>query len=261
MMLLRILVVFQIVASAALVLVGSLAEAYGYGLSLGTSWPYRKDIFPLARKGDPEAWHRIIATFAGANALLLAALARDVNTTSGLALIVVTALLGLATLNVLAGKAPAFFHGLHEALAYCTLCAYLCEALSGSPSMWSLLEETASLRALLLMVFLGGMVTGQRGFKSPIGAFIVPRTKAQWMFALHLAGYVGLLLTLAYFAGPFSAAFLFALLQVLLGFALYQSVNARPGTPGIITVFHQLMSLLIFLSLVFAWGIRVGLLG
>lgn len=256
----EILLILQIVASSGLILVGSLVEGFGYGLSLGTSWPYRHDIFHLALKGDPEAWHRIIATTLGVNAVILAVLLRDVNAFSGLALIVATALLGVATLHVLAGKAPSFLHGLHGLLAYSTLFAYLAEVVPGSMSVWSLMEQIVPIHAFLLMVFLGGIVTGQRGFKTPIGAFVLPRTLGHWAFVIHILGWLLLVLTLAFYAQSYSAALIFALLQVLLGLALYQSVNANPARPGILTVFHQSMGLLIFFSLVFAWQIRVPFL-
>jgi hypothetical protein len=126
-----ILVILQIVTSAAPALFGSLAEAYGYSLALGTSWPYQRGILRLAQAGDLEAWHLIIATTLGANALILAALVRDANAISSLALSVGSALLGFATLRVLAGRTPAFFHGLHE--THGMLCAYVFEVLPSSP--------------------------------------------------------------------------------------------------------------------------------
>jgi hypothetical protein len=256
-----ILLILQVVASAALVLVGSLAEAYGYGLSLGTAWPYRRDILRLASHGDPEAWHRLVATLLGINGVILAILLGGTNAWSGLLLIIATALLGIATLHVLAGRAPAFLHGLHELLAYATLTAYVSQIAQGSPSMWALLRRSVPLHPFLLMVFLGGMVTGQRGFKTPIGQFVVPRTPGQWMFAVHLGGWLLLVLTLAWYGPPSSVALLLALLQVLLGFALYQSINARPERPGVLTAMHQGTALLLFLSLVFSWRIPISLSG
>jgi len=261
MSLAHILVILQIAAAAAIILIGSLAEAYGYGLSLGTSWPYRRDILRRALEADPEAWHRTIATTAGVNAVILALLRRDTDTLSGLGLSAATAVLGFATLNVLAGRAPAFLHGLHELLAYGSLCAYVSELLPHSPSLWGIIGRTAPLRVLLLVVFLGGMLAGQRGFKTSIGTFVVPRTKGQWVFIVHLVGWLLLLLTLAYSLESSSVAFFLALLQVLVGFGLYQSVNSHPGRPGILALFHQAIALLIFFSLMFAWEIRVSFLG
>ncbi len=256
-----VLLILQAAASGALILVGSVVEAYGYGLSLGTNWPYRNDIFSLAMRGDPEAWHRILATTLGVNAVILAFLLRDGNAFSGLALIAGTALLGVATLHVLAGKAPAFLHGLHGLLAYATLFAYVSELLPRSPSVWSVMVAIVPVHVFLLIVFLGGMVTGQRGYRRPIGAFVYPRTGGQWVFLVHGLGWALLVLTLAYYVQSYSVALLLALLQLLLGFMLYQAVNDRPSRPGILTVFHQSMALLIFLSLVFAWRIKVPFLG
>jgi hypothetical protein len=253
----HILVVLQVVAAGALILVGSLVEAYGYGLSLGTSWPYRYDLLRLAFRGDPEAWHRIIATCLGANAVILALLVRDTNVLSGLALSAGAALLGVATLNVLAGKAPALLHGLHGVLAYGALLAYVCEIAPGPLSVWARLDQSIPLRGFLFMVFLGGMVTGQRGFETPIGAFVLPRTRGQWVFVIHLVGWLGLVLTLAYSVRTYSAALLLALLQGLIGFGLYQSVNAAPARPGLFTVLHQIMGLFIFFSIVFAWEVHI----
>lgn len=110
-MLINILLVIQTVAAIGLILVGSLVEAYGYGLSLGTNWPYHQNIFGLAMKGDPEAWHRIIATTLGVNAVLLAVLAHDSNTFSGLALIAATALLGQPPSTSSPARLPHFCTG------------------------------------------------------------------------------------------------------------------------------------------------------
>ncbi len=96
-MLVLVLLVLQTAGLLGLILLGSLVEGYGYGLSLGTRWPYREDLLALAVKGDPEAWHRILATTLGVNAVVLAVLVGDTNTISGLILIAATALLGLAT--------------------------------------------------------------------------------------------------------------------------------------------------------------------
>ncbi|HUX11689.1 MAG TPA: cytochrome C oxidase assembly protein [Spirochaetia bacterium] len=256
----HVLLIVQAIASVGLILVGSVVEGYGYGLSLGTNWPYRRDIFGLAMRADPEAWHRIIATTLGVNALILAILLRDVNAISGLVLIASTALLGMATLNVLAGKAPAFLHGLHGLLAYGTLFSYLAELQPGTQSVWGLLATTPPFYPLLLMIFLGGMVTGQRGYQKPIGAFVVPRSKGQWVFAVHATVWGTLVLTLAYYTSSYSGALVLALLQALVGFMLYQSVNASPAKPGILTVFHQTTAMLIFLALVFAWQIPLPFL-
>ncbi len=260
-MLVTILLILQTVAAVGLILVGSLVEAYGYGLSLGTRWPYHENIFGLAAKGDPEAWHRIIATTLGVNAVILAILAHDTNTFSGLALIAATAILGAATLNVLAGKAPAFLHGFHGLLAYATFLSYLSELQPGAPSVWSMMDGLVPLHALLLMIFLGGMVTGQRGYQKAIGAFVVPRSTGQWVFAIHFLVWLLLVLTLAYYVQSYSLALVLVLVQAAVGLMLYQSVNANPAKPGILAVFHQGMAMLILLSIFFGWRVTVPFLG
>jgi len=252
-MLAHALLVLQVTLGSVLVLLGSLAEGYGYGLSLGTAWPYRRDILRLALRADPEAWHRIVATVVGLNAIALALALRSPGAWLGLALSAAAALLGMATLHVLAGKAPAFLHGLHELLAYAVLLAYACQVASPGASPLALLSGSAPLHGFLLMVFLGGLVTGQRGYKTAIGSFVVPRTGGQWMFALHLLGWLAFMFTLSFSLSFHSAAFAVAALQVLLGFALYQSLNASPGRPGVPAVLHQAAALLLFFSLVFSW--------
>jgi hypothetical protein len=48
-----------------LILLGSIVEGFGYGLSLGTRWPYTRNIALLMLRGDPEAAHRLVATLVG----------------------------------------------------------------------------------------------------------------------------------------------------------------------------------------------------
>ncbi|MBU2793669.1 cytochrome C oxidase assembly protein, partial [Acidithiobacillus thiooxidans] len=54
-----------------LILLGSIVEGFGYGLSLGTKWPYTRNIVVLMVRGDPEAAHRVVATLVGLVALAL----------------------------------------------------------------------------------------------------------------------------------------------------------------------------------------------
>ncbi len=255
------LLVFQAVAVAGLILIGGLVEGYGYGLSLGTRWPYHEKILILAIRGDPEAWHRIVATALGLNAAAIAVLAPDANTLSGLVLIILTAMLGMATLHVLAGKAPAFLHGLHGLLAYATFITYLLVLRPSAPPVWTYLQFMVPLHAFLLMIFLGGMVTGQRGYQRAIGAFVLPRTKGQWVFTLHYLAGLLFLLTLAVYVRAYSAALILALTQFIIGFALFHAVNDKPKHPGILVVFHQGMALFILLALVYTWRVALPGLG
>ncbi|MEJ2668374.1 MAG: hypothetical protein P8Z81_14990 [Deinococcales bacterium] len=250
----------QAVLAAGLIVVGGIVEGYGYGLSLGTNWPYTRNIAVLAGRGDPEAWHRIIATLLGLNALVLVALHRGGLQWTGLGLIVFTALLGMATLFVLAGKAPSWLQGLHGLLAYSTLFTYLL-ALSHGPSLGTYLETTIPLHSFLLVIFMGGVVTGQRGFARAIGSFTVPRTLSQWVWVVHGLAVLLFLLTLAYETPANNVALLFLLAQVGLGFLTFQAVNARARRPGVLVPFHQLLSVGIALALFYHLQVRVPWLG
>ncbi|MDN5864425.1 MAG: cytochrome C oxidase assembly protein [Gammaproteobacteria bacterium] len=257
-MLVEALVIFQVVAMAALIVIGGLVEGYGYGLSLGTQWPYHKKMLTREALTDPEIWHRLLATLLGLNAVALLILAPGANTIAGLVLIAATALLGVATLHVLAGKAPAFLHGLHGLVAYTTYITYLVALQPMAPPVWTYIAVIVPLHPFLLMIFLGGMVTGQRGYQRPIGAFVLPGTLGQWVFMLHYLAGLLFLLTLAYYIQAYSGALVLALAQFVIGFLLYQAVNHSPKRPGILVAFHQGMALLILLAIVFYWRIPLG---
>lgn len=260
-MLLQVLLIIQVVAMAGLIVIGGLVEGYGYGLSLGTQWPYHEKMATRAVLTDPEIWHRILATVLGLNAIVILILAPGANTIAGLVLIAVTALLGIATLHVLAGKAPAFLHGFHGLLAYTTYITYLLALHPHSLAVWTYIGVMVPLHPFLLMIFLGGMVTGQRGYQRPIGAFVVPRTKGQWVFALHYLAGLLFLLTLGYYAHTYSGAFILALAQFVFGFMLFHAVNANPKRPGILVAFHQAMALLILLAIVYVWQVHIPIPG
>jgi hypothetical protein len=260
-MLIHVLLIIQVIAMAGLIVIGGLVEGYGYGLSLGTQWPYHKKMISRAAFTDPEIWHRFLATLLGLNAIAILALDPNANTVAGLVLIAVTALLGIATLHVLAGKAPAFLHGLHGLLAYTTYITYLLVMHPASLPVWRYLAVMVPLHAFLLMIFLGGMVTGQRGYQRPIGAFVIPRTKGQWVFALHYLAGLAFLLTLAFYAQAYSGALVLALAQFVLGFMLFHAVNASPKRPGILVAFHQGMALLILLAIIYVWQVHITGLG
>ncbi len=260
-MLLDALLIFQAIAMAGLIVLGGLVEGYGYGLSLGTRWPYHEKILVLALKGDPEAWHRILATVLGLNAIAILALHPGANTIAGLVLIAVTALLGMATLHVLAGRAPAFLHGLHGLLAYTTFITYLLVLRPGMPAVWTYIGVLPVLHAFLLMIFLGGMVTGQRGYQRAIGAFVLPKSRGQWVFALHYLAGLLFLLTLAMNARTYTAALIIALAQFVVGFVLFHAVNAKPKRPGIVVAFHQGTAILILLAIVYVWRVHIPFAG
>lgn len=260
-MLVHVLLIIQVVAMAGLIVIGGLVEGYGYGLSLGTQWPYHKKMVSRAAFTDPEIWHRFLATLLGLNAIAILALDPQSNTVTGLVLIGATALLGIATLHVLAGKAPAFLHGLHGLLAYTTYITYLLALHPASLPVWRYVAVMVPLHPFLLMIFLGGMVTGQRGFQRPIGAFVIPRSRGQWVFALHYLAGLAFLLTLGFYAHAYSGALVLALGQFVLGFMLFHAVNDSPKRPGILVAFHQGMALLILLAIIYVWQVRIPGLG
>lgn len=243
----------ETVLAAILILLGSLVEGFGFGLSLGTKWPYTRNILVLLVRGDPEAAHRIVATLVGLIAVALVILEPDSLTISGLVLIVVTALFGIGTLHVLAGRLPSIVHGVHGLLAYGVFLCYLCTLYVPGVDFWSYIGDTTALHALLLAVFLGGMTTGQRGFGQPIGAFDVPRRLPQLVVLVHIGSALGVVATLGWLMPAYPLAFYLAVSQVLVGFLLFHAVNLRPKSPGILVAFHQGMVLGMTLAIVSAF--------
>src|ERR1039458_3492821 len=90
----------------------------GQAHSLGTRWPYTRNILVLMIEGDPEAAHRLVATLVGLIAAALVVLAPSSATINGLALVIIAGVFGIGTLHVLSGRMPAFVHGMHGLLAY-----------------------------------------------------------------------------------------------------------------------------------------------
>lgn len=238
--------------AAILILLGSLVEGFGFGLSLGTRWPYTRNILVLLVRGDPEAAHRIVATLVGLIAVALVILSPNSLTVNGLVLIVVTALFGVGTLHVLAGRLPSIVHGVHGLLAYGVFLCYLCTLYVPGVAFWSYVEAVGSLHCVLLAVFLGGVTTGQRGFGQPIGAFDVPRRLPQLVMLVHLGSALALVATLGWLMPAYPLAFYLAVSQILVGFLLFHAVDLRPKAPGILVAFHQGMVLAITLAIVSA---------
>ncbi len=243
----------EVIFAAALILLGSIVEGFGYGLSLGTRWPYTRNIIVLMLRGDPEAAHRVLATAVGLTALALAILQPDYTTLLGLGLIVLTALFGMGTLYVLAGRAPAFVHGTHGLLAYLVFINYLVAVNFPAAHLGAYLASAFPLHAVLFAVFMGGMVTGQRGFGKPIEPFLRPARTAQWIFVVHGLAALALLGTLGWLSAGYPVAFGLALLQAAVGFFLFHAVNFKPKSPGTLVVFHQLMAVLITTAIVLQW--------
>ena len=247
------LMLTEVALAAVLILLGSIVEGFGYGLSLGTRWPYTRNIFVLMVRGDPEAAHRLVATLVGLIALALAVLAPGSATISGLALIIATALFGMGTLYVLAGRAPALVHGVHGLLAYAVFLVYLTGIAFPGLDFWSYLVAAAALHALLLAVFLGGVTTGQRGFGQAIGAFYKPQRLAHWTVAAHVTAALLVVATLGWLMPAYPVAFYLAVTQIGVGFLLFHAVNLKPKNPGTIVAFHQCMVLLISVAIVLQW--------
>ncbi|WP_455380437.1 cytochrome C oxidase assembly protein [Acidihalobacter prosperus] len=247
------LMLSEAIFAIALILLGSIVEGFGYGLSLGTRWPYTRNIIVLMLRGDPEAAHRVLATAVGLTAVALAILHPNKMTFTGLSLIVVTALFGMGTLYVLAGKAPAFVHGTHGLLAYLVFLNYLVGLAYPQAELFTYINGTVALHALLFAVFMGGMVTGQRGFGQAIEPFLHPKKTAHWIFVVH--GFAALLVlgTLGWLSPIYPVAFGLAIFQAAVGFFLFHAVNLKPKSPGAIVAFHQLMVLLITSAIVLQW--------
>ena len=244
------MILTQVALAAILILLGSLVEGFGFGLSLGTHWPYTRNIFVLALQGDPEAAHRITATLVGLLAVALVVLHPNSATISGLVLVIATALLGMGTLHVLAGRLPSFVHGMHGLLAYGVLLCYLVVFAGHGGGLWGYVGDTPALHAVLLAAFLGGMTTGQRGFGSPIGAFYVPMRSSQWVMIVHLVSALAVVATLGWLMPKYQAAFYLAVGQILIGFLLFHAVNLKPKSPGILVAFHQTMALAVTIAIV-----------
>ena len=240
----------EVILAGILILLGSLVEGFGYGLSLGTRWPYTRNILVLMVRGDPEAAHRLVATLVGLIALALVFLAPGSTTINGLVLVIIAALFGIGTLHVLSGRIPAFVHGIHGLLAYGVFLSYLTGLAFPGVEFSRYLKFTVALHALLLAVFLGGMTTGQRGFGQPIGPFYRPQRLAHWTVAVHILAALTVVATLGWLMPAYSVAFYLAVAQVAVGFLLFHAVNLKPKNPGTIVAFHQSMVLLITTAIV-----------
>jgi len=117
-------------------------------------------------------------------------------------------------------------------------------------NLWSYLDSTYALHALLLTVFLGGMTTGQRGFGKPIEAFYWPRRWSQLTMIAHLFAALAVVGTLGSLMPQYPAAFYIAVGQMAVGFLLFHAVNLKPKNPGILVAFHQAVVLSITISIV-----------
>ncbi len=249
------LMLTQVLFAIAIILLGSLVEGFGFGLSLGTRWPYTRNILTLLVRGDPEAAHRVVATTLGLIGVALVVMHPDAATITGLALIVATALFGMGTLYVLAGRAPAFVHGTHGLLAYSVLVSYLVGLYYPGDRFLQYLDGNVALHAVFLAIFLGGMTTGQRGFGQPIEPFVVPKRASQWTVAVHIFAALLVVGTLGWMMPDYPMAFYLSIAQFAVGFVLFHGVNLKPKAPGAVVVFHQAMVLAITLAIVLDWKV------
>ncbi|HMU27613.1 MAG TPA: hypothetical protein PLB47_11350 [Solirubrobacterales bacterium] len=242
----------QVALAAVLILLGGFVEGLGFGLSLGTNWPYTSNIWVLLIQGDPEAAHRIVATLVGLIGLVLVTLAPTSATINGLILIVLTAALGMGTLHVLSGRLPSLVHGVHGLLAYGVFVSYLMTIYQPGVNFWSYLSDTPTLCVVLFAVLLGGMTTGHRGFGEPIGAFSWPQRAPQVVMIIHLFAALMAVAALGSTMPDYPVAFYLAVAQVVVGFLLFHAVNLKPRTPGVLVAVHQSVVLAITVAIVAA---------
>ncbi|MDA3922790.1 MAG: hypothetical protein PF501_19240 [Salinisphaera sp.] len=247
------LLITQIVFAGVLIMLGSIVESFGFGLALGTRWPYTRNILVLTLRGDPEAAHRVVATGVGLIAVALVIIHPVYMSFLGLGLIVVTALFGMGVLYVLAGRAPAVVHGTHGLLAYLVFISYLVQVAHPGIGLGLYLKIIVPLHALLLAIFMGGMVTGYRGFGQPIGSFYKPEKTSQWIFSLHGLSALLVIGTLGWYMPIYSVAFVLVLTQAAVGFFLFHAINLKPKAPGAIVAFHQFMALMMVTAVVLQW--------
>ncbi len=244
-------IVASILAGITIVL-GGIVEGYGYGLSLGTNWPYTRDILQVAAKKDPEAIHRISATLVGIISLVYLIVYPSLITALGFAAVVATALLGMATLYVLAGKLPSIFQGLHDIAAYTTFAIYLLlflEGLGYNVNVVSfLLEAIVPPHFLYFVIFMGGVVTGSRRMKYEIGNPLRPKNTIQVSWLIHSA--LAAVFVIAVAVLHYWLTLLFTVIEVVAGLYVFDTTNRNPSKPGISVGLHQLFSLLVVVAII-----------
>ncbi len=252
--------IVQAIFAGGIIVVGGMVEGTGKGLSLGTKWPYTKDMPRLAKALDSEVWHRFFATFLGLNAIAILVLGRGQLELVGFLLVAATALLGLGTLYTQAGKAPSLVQGTHDILAYLTMITYLLLAISDPTNLGLYLLHQIPFHSFLLVAFMGGMTAGQRGFGKAIGQFVFPKTFAQWTWVIHMLAVLVFILTLAFYLPEYDVAFVLTLAQMAVGLMSYQTVNKNPRRPGMLIPTHQFFSVAIAASIFFGLSLHIPFL-
>jgi len=234
------------------VVLGGIVEGYGYGLSLGTNWPYTNNIIELAGKGDPEAIHRILATLLGIISIVLLVMDFNMITIIGFIAIVFTALLGMATLYVLAEKLPSIFQGFHDIAAYTTFVSYLILAtyfVSPGNYLGFLISAITPPHFLYFIIFMGGVVTGTRRMRLSIGDVMRPKNKLQWAWVIH--GILSAIFFIALIIFRYWIPLVLSIIEIAVGLFVYYQINKNPIKPGISIGLHQLFSLAVVISLIF----------
>jgi len=234
------------------IVLGGIVEGYGYGLSLGTNWPYTNNIMELAGKGDPEAIHRISATLVGIFALTLLIIDFNIITLVGFIAVIFTALLGMATLYVLAGKLPSIFQGFHDIAAYTTFITYLILAtnfISPDKYLGFLADAIIPPHFLYFVIFMGGVVTGTRRMRLSIGDVRKPKNRLQWAWVIH--GILAAIFFIALIILRYWIPLVLSIIEIAVGLFVYYQINKNPTKPGISIGLHQLFSLAVVISLIF----------
>ncbi|WP_338599304.1 cytochrome C oxidase assembly protein [Sulfolobus tengchongensis] len=248
----------EAILAGTTIVFGGIVEGYGYGLSLGTNWPYTHDIMQLAAKRDPEAIHRILATIVGIISLIILIIHPSLISIIGFVAVIFTALLGMATLYVLAGKLPSVFQGLHDIAAYTTFVSYLLITLQGlgifKVSLVSfLISAIIPPHFLYFVIFMGGVVTGTRRMKLKIGRPWDNSDKERniWLqVAWTIHGILALIFIIAVVLLHYWLTLGFTILEIIAGLWVWDSTNRNPLKPGISVALHQLFSILVVIAII-----------
>ena len=240
------------ILAATTIVLGGIVEGYGYGLSLGTNWPYTRNIIDVAVKGDPEAIHRISATLVGLFSLTLLVIDFNIITLVGFISVIFTALLGMATLYVLAGKLPSIFQGFHDIAAYTTFVSYLLLATNFPASKFIGFLESAIIppHFLYFVIFMGGVVTGTRRMRLSIGDVRKPKNRLQWAWVIH--GIAALIFFIALIYLKMWIPLVLGIIEAIVGILAYRAINKNPEKPGVLIGLHQLFSIAVVVSLLFS---------
>ncbi|ACP38886.1 conserved hypothetical protein [Sulfolobus islandicus Y.G.57.14] len=257
MMILTYLSALETILAGTTIVFGGIVEGYGYGLSLGTNWPYTHDIMQLAAKKDPEAIHRILATLVGIFSLAILIIRPSLISIIGFVSVVFTALLGMATLYVLAGKLPSIFQGLHDIAAYTTFVSYFLIMLQGL-GMFKLdivsflISAIVPPHFLYFVIFMGGVVTGTRRMKLKIGRpWEKDKERNPWLQAAWVIhGIVSLIFIIAVVLLHYWLTLIFTALEIIVGLWVWDSSNRNPLKPGMSIGLHQLFSILVVVAII-----------